>query len=406
VHLRTNILALCFLNLVIVPSCAQKSLNAPRVGTNVPLGLQMVRTEAQMKKYPFRTLQQFELPVDLAFLTADGGVARLDSSKAHTGASSVALAAGTKNAAVKLPSLLSGVNWPGQWTLAGAYFFATTPQRMTAVYEVDGKALLTYSLELPAGAWTPVLMDIASIEGPAATVVGTIRYTFPGGLAQTIWCDDVILLNNSEEHVAKDAKGSAPWSVSERGFAYTVERTGAFKVKLKTPEASDQGWMLKEANALRAVFVSKAKEQLYVIYADGRAIVDGQMRPMSVTPEVAASLAQQHQHPGAIGIAEEMGRVERNYPGDANNDGYAENVGAYELIVSGGRVEFSIEPKENDGLMRPIVEIAGLPAGNLLVNMEGRLVEDMVRLENGHVLIALPGVIRGKTAVSVRVGGR
>jgi hypothetical protein len=386
--------------------CVQKAANGPQSAAGVPLGLQMVRTEAQMKKYPFRTLQQFELPVDLAFLTADGAAAKLDSSRAHTGASSVAMAAGTKGAVVKLPSLLSGVSWPGQWTLAGAYFYANQPQRMTAVYELEGKVLLTYSLELPAAAWTPVLMDIASIEGPAAGIVGTIRYTFPGGLAQTVWCDDVILLNNSEEHVAQPAKGQAPWSISERGFAYTIERPGMFKVKLKTPEASDQGWMLKEANELRAVFTSKGKEKSYVIYADGRAIVDGQMRAMSVPPDVAASLAQQHQNPGVITIAEELGRVQRNHPGDANNDGYAETMGTYELLATGGRLEFAIAPREGDGLTRPVVEIAGLPAGNLLVNMEGRLVQDVVRLEDGHVLIALPGMIRSKMTVSVRVGGR
>jgi hypothetical protein len=275
---------------------------------------------------------------------------------------------------------------------------------MSAVYEVDGKALLTYSLELPAGMWTPVLMDIASIDGPAASVVGTIRYTFTGGLAQTLWCDDVILLNNTEEHVIKPAKGGAGWSVAEKGFAYTVERTGVFKVKLKTPEASDQGWTLREANGLRAVFESRGKEKWYVMYADGRTILDGQMRPVSVTPDVAASLAQQHANPGTISIAEEMGRVERNHAGDANNDGYAERVGAYELVANGARLEFSIAPREGEGLMRPVVEIAGMPAGNALVNMEGRVVEDVMRLEDGRLLIELPGVIQAKITVSVRVG--
>jgi hypothetical protein len=51
-----------------------------------------------------------------------------------------------------------------------------------------------------------------------------------------------------------------------------------------------------------------------------------------------------------------------------------------------------------------VVEIAGMPAGNALVNMEGRVVEDVMRLEDGRLLIELPGVIQRKITVSVRVG--
>ena len=67
-------------------------------------------------------------------------------------------------------------------------------------------------------------------------------------------------------------------------------------------------------------------------------------------------------------------------------------------------MEFSIAPREGEGLMRPVVEIAGMPAGNALVNMEGRVVEDVMRLEDGRLLIELPGVIQRKITVSVRVG--
>src|SRR3954447_18418000 len=124
--------------IIVAFGCTSKRPEPPPMRTNAePVGLQMVRTEAQLKKYPFRILQQFEQPVDLAFVQVDGPKVELSSLRAHTGQSSALLEKGTQTATIKLPSLLSGVKWPGQWTLVGAYFYAEKPQRVRAVYEVD-----------------------------------------------------------------------------------------------------------------------------------------------------------------------------------------------------------------------------------------------------------------------------
>src|SRR3954471_23014831 len=104
--------------LIIAVGCAQRP-EPPPLRTAEPLGLQMVRTEAQLKKYPFRILQQFEQPVDLAFVQVEGPKVELSPLRAHTGQSSALLDKGTRAATIKLPSLLSGVKWPGQWTFVG-----------------------------------------------------------------------------------------------------------------------------------------------------------------------------------------------------------------------------------------------------------------------------------------------
>src|SRR5688500_17885413 len=135
----------------------------PRAGT--PLGLQMVSSDAQMKRYPFRTLAPFEHAVDLAFVHAEGAVPAIDPSRAHTGASSLLLKAGTRSASVRLSSLLSGAAWPGQWTLLGAYVYTPQAQRVRAVYEIDGLWMVQYNLQLPAGRWTPVLLDVSALRG-------------------------------------------------------------------------------------------------------------------------------------------------------------------------------------------------------------------------------------------------
>lgn len=382
---------------LIALGCAQQSPTPP-ISDGVPLGLQMLRTEAQMRKYPFRILQQFEQPVDLAFLRVEGPPAKLDSSHAHTGASSVALDPGTKSLTVQLPSLLSGVTWPDQWTLAGAYFYADQSQRLSAAYEVDGSAILFYTVELPAKQWTPVLLDIASIQGAIAAKVGTLKFSFGNGLSTNLLCDDVILLNNTDTHAETN-----DWKVTERGFEYTIQRQGAFKVNLKTPEASSAGWTLQEANVIRACFTSRGNEKYRVIYASGSAYTDGKYQSLLPAREDSEEMSRQHAEPGQITVAADMGRVDRNSAGDANNDGYAEQSGTYQIIATGPRVEFTISPRSGSQLIRPVIEIAGLPAGNILATLEGRLIDRIVRLENGHVIIEIPGSLTRPTSANVKI---
>jgi hypothetical protein len=379
--------------------CAQRP-EPPPLRTAEPLGLVAVRTEAQLKKYPFRILQQFEHPVDLAFVIVDGPAAALSTDRAHTGSSSALLERKTGSATIKLPSLLSSVKWPGQWTLVGAYFFAEKPQKMRAVYEIDGRAAINYAVEIPANQWTPLLLDISAIEGAAAAKVGLLRLIFPDTLKQPLWCDDVVIMNNTSEVV--EPKKNTAWSVEERGFKYIV-RTSNTVITLKTPEAAEHGWTLEEANAIRARFRSTGPEKLKVIYSDGRQFIDGVLRPLGIKPSVVIDIQTYHQNPARLEIQEEFGRANRNAPGDKNNDGYDESNGAYQITAAGPRVEFTLSPRSGL-LVRPIVEIANLPAGPVSVTMDGRWVERVVRLENGNVLIELPGESAFPVTVMVKAG--
>ena len=385
--------------LIVIAGCAQRP-DPPPLRSAEPLGLVAVRTEAQLKKYPFRILQQFEDPVDLKFLIVDGPAPALSTDRAHTGKSSAILEKDNGSATIKLPSLLSSVKWPGQWTLVGAYFFAEKPQKMRAIYEIDGRAVLNYAVEIPANQWTPLMLDISTIEGPIAAKVGLLRFLFPGGLKQPLWCDDVVIMNNSSEVV--EPKKNSAWSVEERGFKYIV-RTSNTVVTLKTPEAAEHGWTLEEANVIRARFRSTGKEKLKVIYSDGRQFIDGVLTPLGIKPSVVLDIQTYHDHPARLEIQEEFGRANRNAPGDRNNDGYDESNGAYQIVAVGPRVEFTLSPRSGL-LVRPIVEIANLPAGPVTVTMDGRWVERVVRLENGNVLIELPGESAFPVTVMVKAG--
>jgi hypothetical protein len=128
----------------------------------------------------------------------------------------------------------------------------------------------------------------------------------------------------------------------------------------------------------------------------------GEFRGPGKSLRDAGELAAQHASPADVSVAESMGRLSRATPGDANNDGYNESRGAYQVVAAGPRVELTITPRTSV-LARPVLEIVGLPPGKLLVHMEGQLVPGAVRLANGDVLLELPARVQRPTLVNVRV---
>jgi hypothetical protein len=137
------------------------------------------------------------------------------------------------------------------------------------------------------------------------------------------------------------------------------------------------------------------------VYADGRAFWDGQYKPMSVAAR-DPTLTAQHQSPAQIEVAEGMGRVDRNTPGDANDDGYNETTGSYRIIASGPRIEMRFSPTKSP-VLSPILEISGLPLGKPLVTLEGRLIEQSTRTSAGTLLVELPAKIDRPITVNVRI---
>ena len=378
----------------------------PPAVNGTPLGLQMAATSAQMKQYPFRTLAPFEHAVDLAFLRVDGPVPAIDPEREHTGGSSLLLKPGTRGVSVRLSSLLSGVTWPGQWTLMGAYVHCAQAQRLRASYEIEGISMVDYDLEVPAGQWTPVVLDISTLTGEAARRIGSLRLTFPAGTAQPVWMDDVVLINNERGIVTDGNEQPSPsaWRISERGFNFTIERRGGFRELLPMAQSTAGGWSLAEANELRARFTSKGPVKQRVMYSDGRQYIDGRYEPLGGRIEaVDRGIDRQHAQPAEVQVRTPGARVNRTHPGDANNDGYAELRGAYQLIGSGARLEFVLLPRDQTPVMTPVVEIAGLPQGEVFAQADGTLIERVARLENGDVLLQLPGRIDRTVTVNVRI---
>jgi hypothetical protein len=258
---------------------------------------------------------------------------------------------------------------------------------------------LQRTVQLLAGQWTPVFVDLTALKGAASA--GMLTFQNDAGL--TIYCDDVLLVNN-DRTLESPASGAAPqtaWSIRERGFTTVIDQPGHFRMALKTPEAAVDGWAVEEANDLRARFVS-AGGHTWTIYVDGRQYQTGAFVPQTVLKEAGAIFTEQHNRPAELSVAEEFGRVDRDTPGDRNNDGYNEQRGSYELIAKGARFEVTIKPNTNL-LAYPVLEIRGLPPGNVLATVEGQLIEKTTRLPGGNVLVNVPITLERATVVNVLV---
>jgi hypothetical protein len=94
--------------------------------------------------------------------------------------------------------------------------------------------------------------------------------------------------------------------------------------------------------------------------------------------------------------------VDRNSAGDADNDGYNEARGAYQIRAAGPRLEIGFAPR-TPTVMRPVFEVTGMPAGKAVVTIEGRLVEGPERLPDGTLLIDIPARVNRPTTVSVKI---
>ena len=346
------------------------------------------------------TLLDFESEVDRAFIApTSSGAATIDRSIAHTGAQSLALSPAASPLTIKLPTLLEGRPFPADWTLLGAYLRCDEPAQVTLSAAADG-SMLARTVALLPGVWTPVMIDLAQIAGAQISSIGPLQLQFAAPRGGIVHVDDLMLIDNHETVI--DATGrTLAWSVKRRGLNYVIA-SDRFSIALPTAHAQQGGWSVVEASPARVRFASTASPGSMTIYPDGRMYWGGEFKPASSDLPDGEALGAQHVSPGEASIPAGMGRVNRSTAGDEDNDGYNETRGAYQVVASSGRLEVTIAPR-SAALVRPILEIVGLPPGTPRVTMEGKLIGDVVQLEDGTVLVELPGRLQRPTLVNASV---
>jgi hypothetical protein len=387
----------------IVVTCALAAGCSPAPKTAPPAAVKMAAQP--MPILPGRrvsTLLNFDSPPDVTFIAAepDQSIAA-DSSVARSGSTSLALRPGVRSIVVKVPTLMEGRPFPADWTLLGAYLHSDVPIYVAVTYEIANRVVLTRTVGLGAGQWTPVMLDLAPLGTSSTGELGELRLSFNTTVAATVHVDDVMLVDNHET-IVDTSKSTSGWSVKRRGLYYVIDAPGRFSFRVPTSQAERSGWNVADSCSTRVRFTSTGRPSAMTVYSDGRLFWGGEFRAVAPTMRDASDLSRQHSTPAELSVSESFGRLNRATAGDQDNDGYNESRGAYQIIAAGPRVELTVSPRTSV-LSRPVLEIAGLPAGVLLVNMEGRLVPGAVRLSNGDVLVELPARLQRPTLVNVRV---
>jgi hypothetical protein len=276
-------------------------------------------------------LLDFEAAEDLTFIASDpsAGAATIDSSTARGGSHCLLLPPGGTALTIKTDALLQGRPFPADWTLLGGYILSDRPTYVSAsLQSADGKSVISWTVGVSAGAWIPVMIDLAPLGGVAGNDVGTLHLQFSAGTGATVRLDDVMLVDNQEVLVDSAAASSSGWKVSRKGLYYIVDAPGRFSFRVPTAQAQAGGWSAIESCDQRVRFASTAPPGTMTIYPDGRLYWGREFRPAWRDLRDAPEQAQQHASPGEIAIAESMGRVNRSTSGDIDNDGYNESRGS------------------------------------------------------------------------------
>lgn len=340
-------------------------------------------------------LLSFESESDTAFINpSDRAV--LDGSVSHTGNHSLRINPGG-TAVVRLLPLLPGSRLDAEWSILSIWGLAPAGASGEIVLSAADRPITRREIAGPMETWTALPLDLHAVPlelREAGELSLVIRATGTSG----VWVDDLMVVNNREELY----RGAQGWSVRREGLKYVCEAPESFRIELATMDGSPKGWVLEESNGLRARFASRAGG-VWTLYRDGRSFVDGKYSPVSAAAREMPGLIEAHAMPAEVVVPEDQGRLNRRSAGDRDNDGYDESRGTYRILAKMDRLDVHIKPR-GTAVVRPILEVEGLPPGELVVTLEGKLVGEAQELKPpGSWLIELPVRIERPVAVSIRV---
>jgi hypothetical protein len=319
----------------------------------------------------------FESSVDLSFVRSKMKT-RIDSSVAFAGRSSLRIDHADV-AKIDLATLLMGRPFPDRWSMIRLWVRG----EVTSI-ELHGLGPLVAGRSIVDGVWTRVSIDLPE-PVDATTRPASLTLTIVPGGREPVYVDRLELVDN--RRVAVEADDG--WRVWRAGSRWWAGREGGALQSFDSVEGSPIGFSLIEASALRARFRSSRSAadvaDEWTIDRHGRIFHAGTKMPMTCEIEIDAA----------------GGRVDRNSAGDVQNDGFDESRGAFRVDASSPRLTARLTPTQP--IAYPMFEIIGLPAGELSVSMDGQRVETVARIDNGVVLVELPGVIHRPVSVDVRV---
>lgn len=362
--------------------CAGAPALSPSAGVAL-LGPQLQKQDAELIGQQFRTMLDFETNADAAFVRGTTGYA-----PGHTGQRAAAAMPG---ASINITSLLFGLTLPADWSLLGAYVRPTVSSIVTTTLIADGQPIAVSTRNVPADAWAFAAVDLTTEACqktlPTAKAIN-LRIDSPGGYA----IDDVMLVNNRRTLVQVDGG----WAVSNAGLSIDVQWPGRPPLRIVSSAASTDGWSVAEANAVRVRLQDAMGRARWTLMSDGRSILDGKLRTAD------ADAASAYTSPARAIVDESTGHLDRETAGDADNNGFNETRGTYQITATGPRLRVRLVPQSSASMTSPVLEIHGLPAEARIVTVDGRLMSQTARLSDGTLLVLLS--LRVDAPIEVTVG--
>jgi hypothetical protein len=191
-------------------------------------------------------------------------------------------------------------------------------------------------------------------------------------LAGDFVIDDVRVLDNRLDLANLTGEGEpGGWAVRRAGLTTTATTDDG------QTHTFDGLLPVDEANRLRLRLGG------VTLYRHGRRLPGDEVTPVDITP--------------ISGV-----RLDRTAEGDSDGDGFDETRGSHRLIATGGRFAFRLTPTVGPAT-RPTFEIENVPEGEVRVTFDGATTAEVARLEEGGVLIVLPGAFVEPAEVRVRV---
>jgi hypothetical protein len=393
-----RLLGISTLLLAAASGCAT---NAPAPTAAVEVAPRKPRPVVGLVDVKLSRLLDFESDADLTFVRDRmTSTAQRDATTAGEGKASLRVVSGQQGVKLKLATLLTGRQFPGSWTLVGLQARSPGGDAVLrlSLCDASGKTLTSRAIPINADNWDWAWLDLTGVAAQAVDGL-ELRASIESGSRGTLLVDTVALGDNARTFPPIDG---SPVKVSLKGLHWTVQLQDA-SLQIASPESGADGYLRQSFDPYRCIFTTRAGAAL-VIESRGRIYEGGTCKPATTNGPWDA-IAAQHARPGRIEIDEAFGRVERTSSGDRDNDGYDESRGSYRVAVHGSRARLTLSP-DGPPLVEPLLEIRGMPPGDAVVTVEGRLVEKCVRLSDGTLLVEIPSTIGRPTTVDVRIDAR
>lgn len=320
---------------------------------------------------PFTSVIDFESPKnDRVFL---GGNVKFEKSAAFTGKYGVSIPAG-QSIRLRVGAALVGREFPGRWKYLGFHTKSSAPSHLRVRWR-DGE-LVREAIQVDIDSTTREWLELftpTDLEKLELELINESTEATTVGIDDFILCDPELVIQKSELESIGLERTQLGWYVE----------TGDKRVYAGRWDPMSDAVNPLEWSPMRIVFAD-ARGRRFSFDARG-------VRHPTIEPQPLLE----------IQILDDSARIDRNSPGDSNQDGYDESIGSYRIFALTPTVTLRVSPQDKP-VDRTLIEVSKLPPGEVRVTVEGELVDRIHRFKDGRVLVELPITVDRPMQIEIR----